>query len=140
MIVIAIVTVAVAVVLVVVNVGRPNDPTIAPTGWEEPDLDAAEAIDLNDDEFDGVVVIAADEKTCWNGYIADKALEGCGNAYFKVTDAPAVLGVNASSKESEKKFLGLAVWDGDGSRLVDRIETNKRFGIVSLAAELPPDQ
>ena len=119
------------------NTGQETDPRVTPDTWETPDLNGAKEIDLDDpDGRRAVVVISADDKTCWNGYIGSRALKSCGASSFTVTGAPDLLGVNAKSTHPDKFFLGLAVWDGEGERMIDSISTKKKFGTVALSVPL----
>lgn len=125
--------------VVLLATGRSPDPRTAPEGWEEPDLDNAEQVELDEKDYRAVVVISAGEEVCWNAYISSKNLEGCGPATYQVSGAGPSLGVNVESTELEKRFLGLAVWDGEGEQLLERGTTEKKGGVVALDLGLPPD-
>jgi len=136
-IVLAAIAISAVGALALVNTGQETDPGVTPEQWQDPDLEAAEEIDLEDEKaHEAVVVVAADEKTCWNAYIGSQALKGCGNSTYAVVGAPPVLGLNASSRHPEKNFLGLAVWDGAGETMIDSVKTKKKFGTIALSAPL----
>lgn len=68
-----------------------------------------EKIDLESGENSIEVVVQAPEKVCWNGYVGEHAIEGCGEQVFDVTSVPDVVGVNATKIDALKTPLRISV-------------------------------
>ena len=120
------------------NTGQETDPSVTPDDWRAPDIAEAQEVALGDGEGAGTIVIGADEKTCWNAYVGSEPLDGCGPAVFRVTGAPRTFGANVKSTESEKAFLGMAIWNEDETQELQSVTTKKRYGTVAVTAVLEP--
>ena len=135
----------IVVIAVVVSGGGSEEPSPEPTQagaeWESLSFESDEVkektIDLGAKRGGDVSVIVHtdNEKVCWNGYIAEKAIKGCGRRIFQVESAPPNLGLNVQSESQSSAFVGLAVWDADGETKLHTDETNTRLGV--LAASVP---
>jgi len=123
--------------LVVINSGDVADPAVATAqNWERLDVDVPEGgakrLDLHEGIRRAMVVIAAHETTCWNAFILDKSLQGCGRAIYEVLGAPRVVGMNVTSTETDQRFLGMAAWSDDGETLLQSSSSSNKLATVAL--------
>jgi len=140
MIVVTALVVAVAGGLLLINTGGTPDPSVASDAdWENPDVDVPEGdpeqVDLHEGVRRALVVIAADETTCWNAYIGSEPVQDCGRAIYEVVGAPRALGMNVKSAENEKRFLGIAAWSIDRETLYQSASASKKFATVALSVQ-----
>ena len=111
------------------DLGRPDE------NWHAVDSAPAQKIDLDQGEHELIFVVGTvSDETCWNGVIIEEEISGCGGAVFEVTGAPSVVGANVVQDDSDKTFLGLAVWDGEGKFRLDTATTRKPSGAVAVTA------
>lgn len=128
------------VVAILVFADPPEDPREAPEDWDSLSFAPAEDATVTEDSLDldsrngrdVQVIVHASKDLCWNGYVGEAPIDGCGRWVFEVSNAPATLGLNVTSEANERLFLGLAVWDGEGDTKLHSLETKKAFGTLAV--------
>ncbi len=127
-----------AAIVIILNFGdRPALPTDRPEEWDAVDAAEASPLDVGNGDYEATVVIGAQDKTCWTGFVVSEPIDGCGRAVYEVTGAPRALGLNVRHDSATRAFLGLAAWAGDEQ--LDKLETKKKFGVVALTVYPPPE-
>lgn len=127
-----------ALAVVILNAGEePVETTDLPDTWDTLDRDGGTPLGLGEGKRSAIVIIGAQDRVCWSGYIGSKAIEGCGKKQFDVSGAPSTLGVNARHKEPTRAFIGVATWNGDGNLRLDGDTSRKKFGLVSVTIYPP---
>jgi hypothetical protein len=135
---------AAALFIVILNAGGPApDAVESPESWsdiQDGDQAAASSVDLGVGNRSVTVIVGAQEKTCWAGFIVSEEIEGCGRVVYDVTGAGRNLGANVRSLAETKAFVGLAVWNERGTSLLESGVTRKKLGVVAFTAyPEPPD-
>lgn len=127
-----------ALAVTVLNAGEgPVEATDSPEPVDAVEPGTGTPIDLAEGNRSAIVLVEAQDETCWRGYIGSETIEGCGTQQFDVSGSPKLLGANVRHDNTERAFIGLTIWDAAGEETLAFDTTRKPLGLVSLSTYPP---